>query len=191
MKNFNIKQFYEWPLFARLIVIGIICLIIFYLGYFIDFSGKASQLTRIKQQEEDLKIQVISLVNNEAELKIELEKFPIFVKSLSEWQKKIITKDNLSELINTLLKIGSTNGLEFDSFNPGAEIAINEYIKVPIKAVVKGSYDQIATFISQVANMNFLVSIEDFALLKNSKNSTSDKAIKAEILLEIYERKNT
>lgn len=190
MKNYNIRLFYEWPIFAKLIVIGIGCLIVFYLAYFFDFSDTNAKLKRIKNQEEDLKAQMVPLLTNQVDLKNDLKKYPLFLQALSDSQKTMIEKKDLAELVNSIVKIGAKNGLVFSSFNPESEIKNNGYTEVPIKAALIGSYDQIATFFSQIANLDYLVAIGDFTLSKDIKNTNSNKAVKAEITLEIYERKN-
>lgn len=70
------------------------------------------------------------------------------------------------------------------------------YAKVPIKVVVVGSYHQLADFISQIANMPWIVSVGDFTISSDSQNpSLGDKLAKqaelqhlltAEMTLDVY-----
>lgn len=188
--NINFKNFYEWPILLRAVLIGIICLVVFYLGYIIDFSTMGPRLEKAKQQEEDLKQQFNSLFTNEADLKAELQKYPLLTNAINQWQNKLIASKDLSELLNDILKIGAQNGLIFTSFNPEPEQKKSNYNSIPIKAVILGSYDQISSFISQVANMPRLVSIGNFTLSKEHTKDAAEKKVKGEVILEIYEAKN-
>lgn len=70
------------------------------------------------------------------------------------------------------------------------------YQKIPIKIIVVGSYHQIAGFISEIANMSWIVVIGDFTISSEWQNSLlSDKFVKqaaaqnlltAEMVLDIY-----
>jgi type IV pilus assembly protein PilO len=197
MMHYDVRQIYDWPQTPRAIVIIIICLIVFYLGYFFDLSTLNSRLSAIQQNEQDLKAQLASLASKQAEIKAELEKYSILENTLIETQKKLISSKELPELLNEILKIGTQNGLEFIDFTPGNEEKdkINPYLKVGIKVVVVGTYDQIATFISQVANISHIVAIGDFTIARpSSEKLTAEQAslvnrLTADLTLEVYEAK--
>lgn len=194
MMNYNLKQIYDWPLIPRSIVIGIICCVVFYLGYFLDLSGTARKLKLVRQQEEDLKIQFVSLASSVADTKKELTKYPRLINALSQTKKKLINSSELPELLNEILKMGAQNELEFNNFSPGAEVKEGEYVKVPIKVVVVGTYDQIASFISQVANMDRIVAVGNFVLAKNQIKTPTEPTLLTnrligELTLEVYEAK--
>ena len=92
--------------------------------------------------------------------------FPEVLKLLNEWQGQLITGSNLPDLLNQILKIGAANHLQFSLFVPGAKKQEDDYFMVPIKVLVRGNYNQVANFISQVANLPQIVVISDFMMLK-------------------------
>lgn len=195
--KYNVNELYDWPLIPKGIVIVLICLLIFYLAYFLDFSDITARLHRLEQQEQDLKMQVTVLSNNVNTTKVELAKFPGLMNSLTATQQKIINSKELPELLNEILKIGRQNELEFNQFNPGPEVKEGAYVKVAIKAVMLGSYDQIGNFISQIANLDKMVSIANFTIGKPVKPNQPaeatiiDSRLLADIMLEVYEVKKT
>lgn len=192
----NVKNIYDWPLTTRLLIALLVGALAFYMGYMWDLSSLKTELTVTQQQEQDLKQQIELLVHKEAGLKIEVSQFADLKALMAEWQTKLVQRTNLPELLNEILKIGGNNHLYFSSFDPQGEVEDNGYTKVPIKMVAVGSYHQIASFISQVANMASIVVISDFIISNENKSEIlGDKLAKeanaanlltATILLEVY-----
>lgn len=195
MTNYDLKLIYSWPLVPRIIVIGVVCLIVLYLGYFFDLSNQLKKIKVIKQQVEDLKVQFISMASNMTEIRDDLEKYSVLVGALAQSQKKLITSPELSELLNEILKMGAKNELEFNYFSPGTEIKEGSHIKIPIKVIVEGTYDQIASFISQIANMDRIVAIDTITLIKKDPSKMEGvqpdmpNRLVAEFMLDVYEAK--
>lgn len=182
MSKYDLKNIDQWPLMMRYIVIGICCAGLIYLGYFFDVSRLTKRLDVAKQQEQDLKQQFELLFTQQSALETDISELPVLQNALNAWQKKLIKKSDLPELLNEILKIGTANGLQFNLFNPGDEVKEDMYIKMPIKVVVTGGYNQIASFISQTANLPWIVVIGNFKL---SKAVGSDN-VTAELVLEVY-----
>lgn len=193
--KYDFKEIYNWPLVPRSIVVALVCLIVFYLGYFLDLSGSLKQLKDAHQQEEDLKLQLVSLAGNIGDVRSELNKYPLLIDALEKSKKQLIATKELPELLNEILKMGTQNELEFNNFSPGAEMKENAFIKVPIKVVVIGTFDQIASYMSQIANMDKVVVISNFSISKpgQSKVETDQSVIGSrligELVLEVYEAK--
>ena len=51
--KYEIQRLYEWPRTPRFTAIGVICLLVFYLGYFFDISSLRTHLNLAYQQEAD------------------------------------------------------------------------------------------------------------------------------------------
>lgn len=192
--KYDIKEVYDWPLIPKAILIVLMCVLLLFLAYFFDFSGSLRRLGLAKQQEIDLKTQFVSLSNSEADIKQELKKYPMLEEVLVAFQKKLIAPDDLPEVMNDILKMGEQNGLKFINFTPGKEEKLDKYIKITVKAVVTGTYDQIANFMSQVANIDRFVAIGNFTIVKaaqaQANAATAESGhLTADLTLEIYEAK--
>lgn len=192
----NFKNIYEWPLITRILIIGLVCAVVFYLGYWLDTSSLNEDLENTQRKEEDIKEQLKLVISKEEMTKNELSQFDMLEKLLSQWQKRMITYSELPEILNQILKIGATNHLHFSLFNPGQEVKEGSYLKVPIKVIAVGSYHQLGDFISQVANLPWIVVVGDFTLSKENKNdvlgaklaeqATAENLLTAELTLEVY-----
>jgi type IV pilus assembly protein PilO len=152
-------------------------LIVFLLGYYFDITKKRDEFSSSLKQEEDLKVQYQMVVVKKNEVKNIIANFSSLQLTLEQWKKTIITRAEQPELLNEILKIGATNQIYFNLFDPGQAVLENGYYKVPIKIIAVGSYHQLADFISQVANMRWLVVVGDFTISNENKNDVLGAAL--------------
>lgn len=238
MKKMTLNNIYEWPLMTRLLLLGLIFLLAFYFGYRYDVSNQIATLSRVAQQELDLKQELELVIHKSKTTEQEILRLPTLKAELAKWNKQLITYDELPQLLNEILKIGADNHLFFSVFTPGEMVTVPlapwlveapggevslykapaapaapptdaaadpaatqlekpiTYNKVPIKVVVVGGYHDISQFISQVANMPWIVAIGGFTINKDNDSSLlGDKLAKqaaqqnllyAEMTLEVY-----
>jgi type IV pilus assembly protein PilO len=177
---------------------ALFCLIIFYLGYQWDISSLKKELASSQRQESDLKLQLQGLIDNLNAVNNDIAQLPLLQDLLKKWQTGLVTTESLPDTLNEILRLGTNNQLQFQIFSPSSEIkddAYPTYRRIPINSVVIGQYDQIATFLSQVASMPTLVVISNFEILQG-QNKLYDKKealepgyadrLTAAISLEVY-----
>lgn len=180
----------------RGLIIGLVCAIVFYLGYLVDIAGLKKQLVVSQQQEADLKRQLELTILKQAVIRDDLSQFSELQRLLNRWQKEFITYAELPQLIDKILKIGAANHLHFSLFNPGAEVKEGLYYKIPIKVIVAGNYHQLADFVSQVANMPSIVVVGNFIVSNENRNdmlgaklaaqAAAENLLTATLILEVY-----
>lgn len=244
MKKMTLNNIYEWPLMTRLLLLGLIFMLAFYVGYRYDVSKQVSTLARVAQQEQDIKQELELVIHKSKMTEQEILRLPTLKAELSKWNKQLISYEELPQLLNQILKIGADNHLFFSLFtpgemttvplapwlveSPGGEVSLYvppapnaapapapadaaaapadanaapvekpiTYNKVPIKVVVVGGYHDIAEFISQVANMQWIVAIGGFTISKDTdsallgdkvaKQAAAQNMLSAEMILDVY-----
>ena len=194
MLDYDLKAVYTWPWAAKLFVIGMFCALIIYMGYFLDITNLVRTMRGIKQQELDVKQQFLSVFHQQSILEGDVAALPKLKALLISWQKKLVQPAALPELLNEILKMGTSNQLQFNLFTPLPEVKEGIYTKVPIKVVIVGGYNQVAGFVSQVANMPWIVVIGDFTIAKMKQETAAEKAkavgdehlLTADLMLEVY-----
>lgn len=194
--NYNIKYVYEWPRPAQIIILIGVFGLVFYLGYFLTINSLKTKIKLAQQQVEDSKTQLQLLYKNYADVKEDLMVHSTIANELTNWKRQLVLPAELPELLNNILKIGAQNGLVFNTFSPDKEVDAGPYIKVAVRTTIEGTYDQIGQFISQIANMEKVIVIENFSLSKSDQDTAKApnepvgiRKISAEMLLEIYEVK--
>lgn len=215
MINYDVKKMYEWPLPIQFIVIGLVAVILLYLGYITDISSLQREIETGYSNEQDLKKQLTASYMKQISAANDMVDLSQLQETLKQWQGKLIDASQLPDLQDQILKLGQQSQLKIDSFNPSTPIKDGEYTKIPITISAVGTYDQIASFLSQVANMNNLVRIADFTIgrlptvgskqanqITNVQNNAanddstadqtsvinSDTLLKADLNLEIYRK---
>jgi type IV pilus assembly protein PilO len=79
-------------------------------------------------------------------------------------------------LIEDITLVGLKNGLGFTSIDLQAEIRYEFYIEKPIKIIVNGSYHDLGSFVSDVADLSRIVTLHDFTILPVRGNSRNQVA---------------
>jgi type IV pilus assembly protein PilO len=170
MKKISLNNFYDWPLTMRALILGLLFAVVFYFGYSWDISHMSSKLLSAQQKEKDMKEQLKSVIQKQYDLKYEISHSSQLNKTLIQWQNQLISYSELPKLLNTILKLGANNNLQFPLFQPQPDVKENLYYKVPIKIIAVGKYHQLASFISDVANMPWIIAINDFTITNEIKN---------------------
>lgn len=196
MLNYDLKNIHEWPLPGRLIIITLSAISIFVLGYLIDIAPYRNYIATSVQQEEDLKRQLQSLIESQVKIKNEIAQLPKLKAKLKDWQTHIVDKADLPVMLNEILRTAQDNHLKIINFDPGNETKDGVYHKTPLNIDVIGTYDQIAQYVSDLANMPKLVNVDTVIISDSTPNQpssdntynplNSDEPLSAEIDVEIY-----
>jgi type IV pilus assembly protein PilO len=99
-----------------------------------------------------------------AQMKVEEVKFAKASKALPE-RKEIPT------LLTVISQSGSEAGLEFQLFQPGAEVNKKFYTEIPLSLRVEGGYHNLAEFFDRVAAIPRIVTIRDITIVPGGKKS--------------------
>jgi type IV pilus assembly protein PilO len=137
--------------------------------------------TRISQlQERDLFKQFNDIVNNRRQVENDIAQLPILQETLKNWEKNLVSASEMPIILDDLLKMASHNRLRLNLLDPQNELKDNLYNKTPVKIQLSGQFDEIASFLSQIANMGKIVMIGDFSFMRvqNISNQSESKLSK-------------
>jgi type IV pilus assembly protein PilO len=77
----------------------------------------------------------------------------------------------IAALLVDVSQTGLAAGLEFELFQPTAEVSKSFYAELPIQVEVKGSYHQLGTFVSGLAALPRIVTVHDVTIASADKES--------------------
>lgn len=223
IKNLSLQNFQDWPVQFKAAVFGGIVVATFFLGYKFNLTDQKKELAQVFAQEADYKSQIEFVIAKNKSLSEEVSKLPEVKNLLADWEKQLVSYNDLPQLLNEILKLGGNNNLYFSTFTPGESEKISvgmepeaqdsatntaakpakdkkedviTYYKVPIKVIVAGTYHNIANFMSEIANLDKVVSIGDFTISRNSdssllgeqlaKQANEQKLLTAELAFDVY-----
>ncbi|MDD3352883.1 type 4a pilus biogenesis protein PilO [Zoogloea sp.] len=154
----------QWPLVPRVVALASIFFAIVLAGWWFDWQGQLEQLT-VKESDEltlkedwlNKKRQAINLAEYRRQLSEIDRQFGALLKQLPN-------SSEIESLLADINQAGLGRGLQFELFKPGAESSKDFYAELPIVVRVVGSYHDLGEFVSDVAKMPRIVTLNDIAL---------------------------
>lgn len=153
-----------WPIVPRyaLFVAALVAVVVALWFVWLSSSQEALQQeqdTEIKLREE-YKRKLTKAVNLDV-LKKQREQVQQYVIQL---EKQLPSKAEMDALLDDINHAGLGRSLQFDLFKPG-QIAVKEYYaELPITLKVTGSYHDIGSFASDIANLSRIVTLNNLTI---------------------------
>ncbi|MDF0605923.1 type 4a pilus biogenesis protein PilO [Neisseriaceae bacterium TC5R-5] len=188
LRSLDPKDLPNWPFHAQLLFIAVIALLLLGLGYFFVLSSALDDLATSKQQEEQLKQTFIDKKRQAVNLNALEQQLQDIRQSFGTLLKQLPTKSDMDTLLNEINQAGVGHNLQFELFKPNPEIKSAEMAELPISIRLSGSYNDIAAFISDIAQLSRIVTITDMSLVNSNNRLTLDATAKTFRALEPEER---
>lgn len=161
-----------WPKKAGVIALVFVGVIL--VGYILILRGKSADLQAARARQADLTSELNIKLNDIAKLDKEEGLFIGGKKLLDRLNKALPTAIDMPEIIDILTKLGVQNQFVITTINPAPEDQEGMFQKLSIKLDGAGSYNNIANFLSSLANYKFPIYFEVVSIGLPSSISTSD-----------------
>lgn len=179
MKKFSVSGLVLENLVKAPVFVQTGCMITLF--FFILLSGYMSVLRTNLQQYEILKQQTALLKQAFEQKQSQAARINAYRKQqerlkqyFHEMSRVLSTQDDLPDLLEDIIRYGMANRLTFELLSPQPEIQGAFYIEQPINIIMRGSYREMVLFLSQMTNVNRIVTWHDFIL--EDACSTNDKS---------------
>lgn len=166
-----------WPLPVKIVTIGVMSLMILFLGYWIDTKKQLSYLDKAEEEELTLRTTFEEKQHKAANLDAYKEQMSNMKASFGALLRQLPEKTEVPGLIEDISHQGLAAGLEFRSIRLLPEKEIDFYVELPIEISVVGNYHQFGEFVSNVAALPRIVTLHDFVIHPVSADSTGDNLI--------------
>ncbi|MEK9785259.1 MAG: type 4a pilus biogenesis protein PilO, partial [Gammaproteobacteria bacterium] len=170
-----------WPGWFVIVMALLGCLLFAYGGWHFVLGDQRLTLESAGKKEIELKQafstkkgMVVNLPAYKAQM-VEIEEL------LAEMLQKLPDSTEVPSLLVDITEAGTRRGLEFSVFDPQAQKLEAFYTSLPIRVEVRGSYHQIANFVSDLARMSRIVTVGDLSLV-----GEEDGEVKASLMLQTY-----
>lgn len=154
----------NWPLPAKVMAIVLICAVILFAGYWFDTKDQQEEIDRLVQKEHKLQKDFKTNARKAANLELYKQQMVDMQQSFGAMLKQLPSKTEVAELLVDISQTGLASGLEFELFQPTAEIPKEFYAELPIKLRVTGQYHEFGNFVSGVAALPRIVTLHDFSI---------------------------
>jgi type IV pilus assembly protein PilO len=195
--KYEINKLYALPVIGQVLMLALFSLFILGIGYELSIADLITQVHSAHQQEWVLMKNYASIIDQQTELKHHSLSVPALKKMLSSTENTLIKESEFTALVDDILKLGANNSIKFQLVEPKEKVKRNNLVIVSINIAMTGTYDQIAHFMSQVANFSKVVMVGNFMMSSEIAETTQgnvafqpltiDTPLKTQLTLEVYE----
>lgn len=178
--DFDLREAGDWPLAGKLVLVVLTIAAVLGGGYYFFTNDQLEELDQATREEQQLRQDFIE----KQRVAANLESFRMQLKQmeadLQVMLRQLPTGTEMPELLENVSDTGKKNGLEFELFKPEPEQPRDFYAAKPITIKARGSYHQFGAFVSGVAALPRIVTLENATLASPSSAAKGTKADKGE-----------
>ena len=164
LNNLDLKTISDWPLPSKLAALGLLCVVIVAAGWWFDWSGKLDDLETAQRKETELRSVFTTKKNQAVNLEAYRQQLVDIQQAFGALLKQLPNKQEMDALITDVNQAGLGRGLQFELFRPEGEMALEFYAETPIQVKVTGGYHDVAAFVSDVAKLSRIVTIQNVGM---------------------------
>lgn len=185
LNELNLENIAQWPLLMQRLIVVSMSVVIVLLGYGFISKPNMQRYQVLKSEEQILKNTLNTRQQQAADLQAYRQQMNQINTQFALMLKMLPAKNEMPDLLDYISRKGLSLGLKFELFAPQTEIIHDFYIELPIKIALVGTYMQLASFVSEIAQMDRLVTLHEFNIEKANKNN-ADAALVMNITAKIY-----
>ena len=161
LQSLDAKNPGAWPQWARYGAIVLLFILIVGLGGFFLIKPEMDTYDQLTKEEESLRADFVTKQQKAAaldEYKAQLEEMR---KNFGSMLRQLPNKTEVPSLLNDISQTRVAASLEEELFKPSGEVTKEFYAEMPNQIIVTGGYHQMGTFVSNIAILPRIVTIDD------------------------------
>lgn len=184
----DLNQIGSWPMAVKAIIWLIAFVGALAAGYFAHVTNLQSELADAQKKEVNLRKDYEDKYFEAAHLDGYRQQQLDMEESFEAILRQLPGDTEIPGLIEDITLVGLKNGLSFRSIDLQPEVRHEFYIEKPIRISVKGTYHDIGSFVSDVADLSRIVTLHDFTIAPESKGRLSENngVLSMNILAKTY-----
>jgi len=176
LNNLDFSNIGSWPVAVKGVLIAVVAIGVLALGYFLDIQAQQENLDRITNEEKRLKEDFEFKQAKAANLEAYKAQMVEMEDSFGAMIRQLPSKTEVEDLLVDISQTGLASGIEFQLFKPLAEKHIEFYAELPITLKMTGTYHQFGEFVSGIAALPRIVTLENISIAggKGKKGKKKD-----------------
>ena len=154
----------DWPIVVKVILILILCGAVGTGWYFFNIEQQYQSLERAEKVEQDLRQDFEIKQAKAANLEAYRAQLVEMEESFGAMLRQLPNRTEVADLLVDVSQTGLAAGLEFELFQPQAELPKDFYAELPIMIRVLGQYHEFGEFVSGLAALPRIVTIHDIQI---------------------------
>ncbi len=162
----------RWPLPVRAAVVAL-CFVILsgVLFYFFVWSDQKPRLDQAAAEEQELRDTFKNKHSKAVNLSVYQQQLADIERSFGALLRQLPGRTEVPNLLVDISQVGVGAGLEEKLFQPTPEIRKDFYAELPIKIRLTGSYHQMGQFVSGIAALPRIVTLDGITIKPENRNS--------------------
>jgi type IV pilus assembly protein PilO len=141
------------------------------LVYFFVWSAQRPELQQREAEEQGLRAEFKSKHAKAVNLEVYKQQLKDIERSFGALLRQLPGKTEVPSLLVDISQTGLAAGLQEKLFQPAAEVRKDFYAEKPIKIRLTGSYHQFGEFVSGIAALPRIVTLDDISIKPDSKDA--------------------
>ncbi|XZG70316.1 type 4a pilus biogenesis protein PilO [Chitinibacteraceae bacterium HSL-7] len=172
LRNLDPRDMGNWPFAAQVGLLVVIFAVVLGLGHFYVWQGQLDEIEQGRVREVDLKAEFLQKKAKAVNLEAYRQQLADIQRDFGELLRQLPSKSEMELLLTEVNQAGVGRGLLFELFKPGSERKTAEFAELPISIRITGPYHDLAAFISDVAQLSRIVTLNDLRLSKGKSAGT-------------------
>ncbi len=160
----DLKRIGSAPLPVKIAIIVVLCIALVIAAYFLDTTKQTEELDKVATEEQTLRKVFSGKQAKAANLEAYKQQLEEMRTSFGTLLRQLPNETEIETLLTDISQTGISAGLEIDYFKPEGLRPKEFYSEYPIKLTVTGRYHEFAEFISGVAALPRIVTVQDIAI---------------------------
>lgn len=187
INDLDLENIGSWPMAIKVVVWTIALTAVLVLGYLYDVQNLQLALQKAVATETELKLEFEQKAFQAANLAAYKKQMEEMEESFGALVSQLPSDTEVPGLLEDITNKGLLNGLEIISIDLQQEMTREFYVELPIHIVARGSYHDLGAFISGMAGLPRIVTLHDFNVTQESKESS---VLKLDITAKTYRYKD-
>ena len=167
----DLKNIGTAPGIVKGFIIVLLCVIVAAAGYFLVTTPALEELKKVELEETNLRAIFDEKAAKAANLDAYKQQLDEMRQSFGALLRQLPNKTEIETLLTDISQTGISSGLEIELFKPEGLIPKDFYAEYPIKLKVTGRYHQFAQFVSGVAALPRIVTLQNIEIEPAGKDS--------------------
>lgn len=188
LRDLDFNNLGTWPLPVKIAAILLILGAVGAAGWYFHIQHQIEELQGKERQELALRSEFEEKQSVVANLEEYRERIAQLQAILDDLIRQLPTGTEMPDLLEEVSDLGRANGLNFQLFRPESERREEYFAVVPISIQATATYHQFGEFISSIAGMERIVTLENATLgpIGNGEINAAPKTLNISATLQTY-----
>ncbi len=186
MEGIELQDVATWPLALKAVIFLLGGGLFLLLGYGLVIRPKMNELEQVKQQEAVLRLSFEKKYAHYIQVQAKKKSIEKQELAMSNLLVKIPEKIDVSQLLDDISALGTASLVMLRSMRLQPENKMAFYIELPIEISVRGSYHQLAGFVSALMALPYLITFQNVML--SATEPQVDQSLMLNMTMKTYQR---